>query len=174
MDNEKNAILDSYWVIPERFMAGAYPSAIRDDEAHLKAGWLIHNGFSFFLDLTEPGEYGLDPYAPLLLRMTAENKNTVTHKRISIRDMDTPTREDMVQILDTIDSALKSGHRVYLHCYGGIGRTGTVVGCHLVRHGMDGETALGQITTWRQDIPDGWRRSPETEEQRQFMLGWIE
>ena len=174
MDNEENAILDSYWVIPERFMAGAYPSAIRDDEAHLKAGWLIHNGFSFFVDLTEPGEYGLDPYAPLLLRMTAENKNTVTHKRISIRDMDTPTREDMVQILDTIDSALKSGHRVYLHCYGGIGRTGTVVGCHLVRHGMDGETALGQITTWRQNIPEGWRRSPETEEQRQFVLGWIE
>lgn len=174
MNYEENAILDSYWVIPERFMAGAYPSAIRDDEAHLKAGWLIHNGFSFFVDLTEPGEYGLDPYAPLLLRMTAENKNTVTHKRISIRDMDTPTREDMVLILDTIDSALKSGHRVYLHCYGGIGRTGTVVGCHLVRHGMDGETALGQITTWRQNILDGWRRSPETEEQRQFVLGWIE
>jgi hypothetical protein len=72
MNYKENAIRDSYWVIPERFMAGAYPSAIRDDEAHLKAGWLIQNGFSFFLDLTEPGEYGLEPYAPLLLRMTAE------------------------------------------------------------------------------------------------------
>jgi len=174
MNNEENAIPSSYWVIPDQFMAGPYPSAIRDDEAHLKAGWLIQNGFSFFLDLTEPGEYSLEPYAPLLLRMTAENEDTVTHKRISIRDMDIPTREEMVQILDTIDAALESGHKIYLHCYGGIGRTGTVVGCHLVHHGMDGETALDQIASWRLDIPNGWRRSPETEEQRQFVLGWTE
>ena len=174
MNFEENAIPSSYWVIPEWFMAGAYPSAIRDDEAHLKAGRLIQHGFSFFLDLTEPGEYGLEPYAPLLLRMTAENEQTLTHRRMPIRDMDTPTREEMVRILDTIDAALESGHKVYLHCYGGIGRTGTVVGCHLVRHGMDGETALGQITSWRQDTPDSWRRSPETEEQRQFVLDWTE
>ena len=174
MNFEENAIPNSYWVIPDQFMAGPYPSAIRDSEAHLKAGWLIQNGFSFFLDLTEPGGYGLEPYAPLLLLMTAENEDTVTHKRISIRDLDTPTREEMVQILDTIDAALESGHKIYLHCYGGIGRTGTVIGCHLVRHGMDSETALVQIASWRQDIPNGWRRSPETEEQRQFVLGWIE
>jgi len=174
MNYEENAIMDSYWVIPERFMAGGYPRAIRDDESHLQAGWLIQNGFSFFLDLTEPDEYGLEPYAPLLLRMMSENEGTVTHKRISIRDMDIPTREEMVRILDTIDAALESGHRVYLHCYGGIGRTGTVVGCHLVRHGMDSEIALGQIASWRQDTPNGWRRSPETEEQRQFVLGWNE
>jgi protein-tyrosine phosphatase len=155
-------------------MAGPYPGAIHDDEAHLKAGWLIQNGFSFFLDLTEPGEYGLEPYASFLLRMTDEDEATVTHKRLSIRDMDIPTREEMVQILDTIDGALESGHKIYLHCYGGIGRTGTVVGCHLVRHGMDNETALSQIATWRQDILNSWRRSPETEEQRQFVLGWIE
>jgi protein tyrosine phosphatase len=110
----------------------------------------------------------------LLLRLTAENEDTVTHRRISIHDMDIPTREEMIQILDTIDTALESGHKIYLHCYGGIGRTGTVVGCHQVRHGMDGVTALGQIASWRQDIPDGWRRSPETEEQRQFVLRWIE
>ena len=90
MNFEENAIPNSYWVIPDQFMAGPYPSAIRDSEAHLKAGWLIQNGFSFFLDLTEPGEYGLEPYAPLLLLMTAENEDTVTHKRISIRDLDTP------------------------------------------------------------------------------------
>ena len=87
------------------------PVRIDENEAHLRAGWLIQNGFSFFLDLTESGEYGLEPYAPLLLLMMADNEDTVTHKRIPVRDMDTPTREEMVQILDTIDAALESGHR---------------------------------------------------------------
>ena len=90
MNYEENAIMDSYWVIRDRFMAGPYPGAIYENEAHLRAGWLIQNGFSFFLDLTESGEYGLEPYAPLLLLMMADNEGTVTHKRIPIRDMDTP------------------------------------------------------------------------------------
>lgn len=34
--------------------------------------------------------------------------------------------------------ALAAGQTVYVHCYGGIGRTGTVVGCWLVRHGLSG------------------------------------
>ena len=32
---------------------------------------------------------------------------------------------------------------MYLHCWGGVGRTGTVVGCWLVRHGRTGDEALG-------------------------------
>jgi hypothetical protein len=50
MNFEENAIPSSYWVIPDQFMAGPYPGAIHDDEAHLKAGWLIQNGFSFFYE----------------------------------------------------------------------------------------------------------------------------
>jgi protein-tyrosine phosphatase len=61
---------------------------------------------------------------------------------------------------------------VYVHCFGGIGRTGTVVGCYLVRHGADAETALAEIARRRQGTPDGYRRSPETNEQRQFVLTW--
>ena len=39
-------------------------------------------------------------------------------------------------ILDEIDGAILNGKTVYVHCLGGIGRTGTVVGCYLVRHGI--------------------------------------
>ena len=43
----------------------------------------------------------------------------------------------MTRILDDVDAALADGGAVYVHCWGGIGRTGTVVGCWLVRHGLD-------------------------------------
>ena len=87
--------------------------------------------------------------------------------------METPTQEEMAGILDTIDAALDAGHTVYVHCYGGIGRTGTVIGCYLVRHGMSGEEALEEIAGLRQGTPDGWKRSPETEPQRQMVQNWL-
>ena len=78
----------------------------------------------------------------------------------------------MASILETIDGLLASGREVYVHCYGGIGRTGTVVGCFLARHGMAGAEALEQIARWRERTPDGWIRSPETDEQRRMVLNW--
>jgi protein-tyrosine phosphatase len=51
----------------------------------------------------------------------------------------------MREILGLIDSELAAGGMVYLHCYGGLGRTGTVVGCWLVRHGTPAEDAIEAI-----------------------------
>ena len=76
----------------------------------------------------------------------------------------------MLDTLDAIDEAIESGETVYVHCFGGIGRTGTVVGCYLVRHGMTGVEALDQIAQLRQGTPEGWQVSPETEEQREMVL----
>ena len=60
----------------------------------------------------------------------------------------------MRSILDAIDAAVSQGRRVYVHCRAGIGRTGTVVGCYLVRHGMSGPQAIAQISLWRAATPD--------------------
>jgi hypothetical protein len=71
-----------------------------------------------------------------------------------------------------LDAALAAGETVYLHCWGGTGRTGTAVGCHLVRHGMSGDQALQQIKDWLYDTPKRGRSSPETTEQRRLVLNW--
>ena len=82
------------------------------------------------------------------------------------------TADRMRMILDRIDAALDAGETVYVHCFGGIGRTGSVVGCWLVRHGLSGKAALEQIARWRKGTPDGWKVSPETRAQRAFVRGW--
>jgi protein-tyrosine phosphatase len=67
---------------------------------------------------------------------------------------------------------LEQGETAYVHCYGGIGRTGTVIGCYLVRHGMSGKEALAEIAHLRQVTPVDWVTSPETRAQRQMVWNW--
>jgi protein-tyrosine phosphatase len=50
--------------------------------------------------------------------------------------MEVPTEAEMIHILDTIDQALAEDRPVYVYCWGGHGRTGTVVGCYLRRHDL--------------------------------------
>jgi protein-tyrosine phosphatase len=82
----------------------------------------------------------------------------------------------MTLILDAIDSAVDSESPVYVHCWGGVGRTGTVVGCHLIRHGMSAEKALERVDALYKTRPrDPYlRTSPETAEQFDFVRNWWE
>jgi hypothetical protein len=172
MTKDHGPIPDSYWVVPGRLLAGEYPGSRSDEGARRKVQQLLSAGVTFFLDLTEEGEYGLEPYAPLLDEGATPGGGPVVHRRMPIPDGGTPTVEEMARILDTIDAAIEGGHTVYVHCWGGIGRTGTVVGCYLVRHGSSGREALDEIARRREGTPDGHRRSPENDEQAQRILDW--
>ena len=172
--SSKHPIPDSYWVFPDRFLAGEYPGARNEPEMLAKLSALLDAGVTRFIDLTEEGEYSLRPYADVVQSLAAQRAVHVQHRRFSIPDMGTPAPAHLRQILDTIDAELGAGEVVYVHCFGGIGRTGTVVGCHLVRGGIPGDEALAKIAALRSDTPDGWRRSPETDAQRNLVLSWHE
>lgn len=174
MNMNTHPIADSYWVIPNLLLAGEYPGARTEAEARMKLGALLDAGVRAFVDLTEAGEYNLRPYWPLVQQLAAERDVSVTHRRLSIPDMCAPDPAHMAAILNTIDAFVAAGTPVYVHCFGGIGRTGTVVGCHLVRNGAAGAAALAEIALRRQGTPDGYRQSPETEEQRKLVLSWRE
>jgi hypothetical protein len=156
----------SYWVEPGRFAAGGYPGHPDPAAARERLGAIRAAGIDFFLDLTQRGEWGLPSYEPEL--------DGAGYRRIPIRDMGVPSVETMGEILDEVDGAIAGGRAVYLHCYGGVGLTGTAVGCWLVRHGSDWEEALRLMTGWRRRTTNAYLRSPQTYEQHEFVARWAE
>jgi len=158
-------IPESYWVT-ERLLAGEYPRTRDETESEEKMAMLLGAGVTSFVDLTEEGE--LLPYAALL-------RDGIRTRRLAIHDLDCPSCDEMTAILDAIDAELARGETVYVHCWGGRGRTGTVVGCWLVRHGSGGEEALQRIAELRR-TPDALagRDAPETREQKAMVREWQE
>jgi len=165
-------ILESYWVLPGRLLAGEYPGEADEEQTRKRIDALIEAGFDLFIDLTTSHETW--PYANILINEIKFYEVEATHLRFPIGDFGLPTPEKMNSILDAIDLNLQEGRKIYLHCWGGIGRTGTTVGCYLVRQGKTGEEALEQLATWWRGVPKSRYHfhSPETLEQMEFVRTW--
>jgi protein-tyrosine phosphatase len=156
-------IRSSYWAA-DNLLAGEYPGAHDAREAARRLRAFANQDVTLYVDLTHPAD-GLEPYERLLEAPAIR----VSHP---IVDMGTTTIPHMSRILDEIDAALEEERTVYVHCWGGVGRTGTVVGCWLVRHGLDDGDAIRQLGRLRRDIGDVWRTSPETSAQCAMVAGW--
>ena len=163
---------DAYWVTPGRLLAGPYPGAKYGVEAKGKLHDFLELGVTCFVDLTEEHE-GLEPYAALLRELAARRGIQVTHLRMPIRDNDVVPAWRMRAIQDTITRALDADEIVYVHCWGGVGRTGTVIGCHLVEHAaQNGNQALSTLKHLRRATQRARRTSPETSPQRAVVRAW--
>ncbi|MFH0878776.1 MAG: hypothetical protein V2A34_03600 [Lentisphaerota bacterium] len=174
MNDPERPLPESYWVEPGHLLAGEHPGGSTDFETRKRLTALLTAGFDTFLDLTPPDEY--PPYQLILAEEARLLGIEATHLRFPIADFGLPTRPQMTEILDTIDAALAAGHKVYLHCRGGIGRTGTTVGCHLIRRGKSGAEALRQLAEWWHAVPKSacYPHSPETAAQVEFVRAWPE
>jgi protein-tyrosine phosphatase len=163
-----------YWVVPGRLMAGEYPIAIREEDGLRKLSAIVAAGIGHFIDLTQTRD-PLEPYVQMLHKVVDQACHAPGYDRFAITDMGIPDSPSLMNaVLDRIDGLLAKNRVTYIHCWGGIGRTGTVVGCWLVRQGQSGEHALDTIAGHWSTVAKRFRypQSPQTDEQCDYVLQW--
>lgn len=135
-------------------------------------------GVTLFVDLTEPGETNhagvpLAPYEHLLVEMEMETETGVRRVSIPVPDMTPPSDEQVREAIRLIDEEIGRGGRVYVHCWGGRGRTGSVLGCWLAeRDDVDALDELNRIRDPQIDDDRDRERIPQTSAQRDLVARW--
>jgi len=162
---------DSYWVVPGKLVAGEYPGVHYAENSRKRIIALIRYGIRTIIDLTQPGDSD-HPYAELLAEEASLYGVEIKRWNFPVPDFGTPPAGLMTRIMNLIETEIALGNPVYLHCLAGIGRTGTVVGCYLVNQGFSGNEALAEIANLRAKTSSWWHRSPENQDQVDFILDW--
>ena len=173
-------LYQSYYLKTRNIFAGEYPGDKYDEKAQTKINQMVHFGVRHFIDLTEEGE--LRPYSHLLPKCC-------TYTRFPIRDVNVPDSVECVSILIAHIQELSKRNNgyVYIHCWGGVGRTGTIVGCYLAEdikkssydQSIAGdvltENVMGKLRYCFSQMPKSSHRvTPETKEQEVFIKKYIE
>lgn len=163
---------NSYWVIANELLAGEIPASIQMEETEKKLNALINLKIDVVINLMELNEVNNQgqpfyDYFPYL-----QSKH-IECLRFPIKDLSIPTVDEMTDIVDTINHFLSQQKKVYIHCWGGIGRTGTVIGCFLKSNQLStNQNVLKFIQFLKKDSGLSHRDSPETLEQENFVLNF--
>ena len=166
----------SYWVVPGKLLAGCYPGGQAPESAQAKG--LLAVGVTDIVNLMEATESNhkgqvFADYLPNLTGWSTSPERTIHFSRYPIVDGSIPSRELMIEILDRIDAAIERGGVVYVHCWGGRGRTGTVIYCWLVRHGLAApKNAVAKLKTLIAHNPSEFESTPDNALQIAFIKRW--
>lgn len=164
MEDLTGPVPTSNWIIKDKLLASSYP-AKRAKSPRTIQRWmdkLIEKAnISLFVSLMEPKDrVGLFPYEPYLVETKLDYtqpgyqetiysqryQRDLTFVNFPIVDKNVLSDEDLLRVVDEIKIFLDQGHRILIHCYGGKGRTGTVMATLLCRHyGFEPQQALIHI-----------------------------
>jgi len=191
----------SNWLIPGHLMCGHYPGACpsrqNSDEEITKNLALIRDaGVCTFVclqdelppqdaDWPDDGIEKKSERAPWakgnfknyrkFMPMTYENPATYVHYKLPDLSV-AKTLNDLDEIVSYLVERIKNGNKIYIHCWGGRGRTGLISTCILgaLYNEIDAEEALDRVQT-AYSLREPWRKSlsPETEEQRSQVRDWF-
>jgi len=168
----------SYWVLPGKLLAGYYPGDKNTEKMDKKLYALLDSGIRTFVNLMERNELDHDgllftPYDSRVKKLARLQGQKVYTFRHPVADLSVPSWPEMKRILDRIDENVNAGLPVYVHCWGGRGRTGVVVGCWLARHGIaQGMEAVIKIRHLRRRDEKANEISPQTDRQLRMILDW--
>lgn len=148
----------TYWVVQGKLLAGAYPGQPELTKHLARLQSLYDAGMRTFVNLQEEGEKNKSGqtfvrYDGDLRDLAATRSDTVSHLRFPIPDGGTTSVDRMRSILDAIDLSLAANRAVYVHCFGGMGRTGMAISLwEFSPHGQCGTkvSVLGCLATCRE------------------------
>lgn len=155
--------LDTWWIIPDIVLGGEYPGDVKGTGAKLES--LLDFGIGAVFNLTSK-EDNLTPYV-----FTEHNMKGYVLYQMPIPDGGVISLDSYRKCIDHIRDETERGRKVYIHCWGGRGRTSTVAGCLLAATTtLSPEDIFARIDKSRRessakaDLP-----APENEKQRQIV-----
>jgi atypical dual specificity phosphatase len=133
------------WIEQPLLAALAMPRDVED------LAWLRQQGLQILLSLTEE-----PPYRHWV------NDAGLMLVHVPMIDMEAPTQDQLDLCISTIRRAHEQGIGVAVHCFAGLGRTGTVLACYFVAKGQTAASAIAHVRKLRPG-------SIETEEQEEAV-----
>jgi protein-tyrosine phosphatase len=128
---------------------------------------LVDAGIRTFVDLTTPDDR-LEPYRPLIAEVASDRSLDLRHTSFPIPDLGVVDDGQYDQVCAAIQDGLRRG-AVYVHCWGGIGRTGTVIGCVLADEGLAYDEVVDRLTSLRRSSRKARRQAPEMSVQHDLI-----
>jgi len=130
------------WLIENKLAGSGIPTSI--DEVH----WMIDQGVKSIVTVRE------EPLDDDWIK-------DVNYLHIMSNDMGVPEFDDLVDAVDFIDRKITNSEPVLVHCLAGMGRTGTVLACYLVKYqNMSADEAVQKV---REQRPGSIQSYPQEE-----------
>lgn len=165
---DHDQLIHGWWVIPGRLLATEYPGGKAAEKTARKLAVLRQAGITSFVDLTEAGEptWGGEPMRPY----AADLYDGAAYRRCPIPDTGVIDDDGYDAILAHIRAELDAGRVVLVHCWGGKGRTGTVIGCWLIdQEGLGFPEVLERMQDLRDGTKKAHHRVPDTDTQCEVL-----
>ena len=130
------------WLLENKLAGSAIPTSI--DEVQ----WAIDQGVKSIVTIRE------EPLDDSWIK-------DVNYLHVHSNDMGVPEFDDLVNTVDFIHKRITSNEPVMVHCLAGMGRTGTVLACYLIKHQkMSADEAIQKV---REERPGSIQSFPQEE-----------